>query len=47
MMQDQFETKKSILQTIFAKAYEKSHGKNRQLSALPLALVVEKKAFGF
>ena len=48
MMQDPFETKKNqFLQTIFAKAYEKSQGKKRRLSALPLALAVEKKAFGF
>ena len=31
-----------FLQTIFAKAYEKSHGKKRLPSALPFALVVEK-----
>ena len=34
--------KTPFLQTSFAKAYEKSYGKKRRLSALPFTLVVEK-----
>ena len=45
MMQDPFETEKSFFAKKISKVYEKSHGKKRRLSALPLALVVEKKAF--